>query len=158
MHSLLRGKIDNEPRSITGNSYLISPQIDSLCKVFERSTESRDLFVSFLREGEWIPSLIERATIQTFRSARDGFRNPEYILPNGSRLAVLDDGVNLYRNRSLSRSRANSTSHHLGATSRSISISRSLSASSALFGCYKRKNRCKTSIGQLPIEEIGDFY
>lgn len=59
----------------------------------------------------------------------EGFTNPEYILPSGSRLAVLDERVNLYRSRSNSRSRANSC-QRAGTTTRSVSISRSLSVSS----------------------------
>lgn len=127
MHSLAANLNGTSSHSVSGGASTISPQIDSICSIFSAQPEVRSLFLTFLREGNWIPSLVESASQQPTKP--EGFTNPEYILPSGSKLAVLDEHVNLYRSRSNSRSRANSC-QRVGTTTRSVSISCSLSVSS----------------------------
>lgn len=128
MGGFLRGK-SHLAHSVTGGNNLISPHVDSICSIFAESREVRDLFLEFLRKGDWIPTLIETSRVNTFRSTAEGFKDPEYILPSGSRLAIMDEKVNLYRSRSNSRSRLNSNPGN-SVTSRNNSINRSLSVSS----------------------------
>eukprot|EP01033_Poteriospumella_lacustris_P009878 gene9878-7076_t len=127
MHSLATNLGGASAHSVSGGASTISPQIDSICSIFSAQPEVRSLFLAFLRKGDWIPSLVE--TVSQQPTQPQGFTNPEYILPSGSKLAVLDEHVNLYRSRSNSRSRTNSC-QRVGTTTRSVSISCSLSVSS----------------------------
>lgn len=154
MHSLATNLGGASANSVSGGASTISPQIDSICSIFSAQPEVRSLFLTFLRKGDWIPSLVESASQQPTKP--QGFTNPEYILPSGSKLAVLDEHVNLYRSRPNSRSCTNSC-QRVGTTSRSVSISCSLSVSSmhstSSHNDTKEKSQSKTKIAAYQEKE-----